>query len=43
MNVATISAMTLAARLEALIPDPVYTGKSMAGQDCPSHASHGMK
>ncbi len=89
MSAATMSAMTLAARLEALILDPVYTGKSMAGmaalarddvfhpgarvlfvhtgglpavfgygvngdrsiyahlrtagQDCPSHTSHGMK
>ena len=31
MNAATMSAMTMAARLEALILDPVYTGKSMAG------------
>jgi D-cysteine desulfhydrase/L-cysteate sulfo-lyase len=31
MNDATMSAMTMAARLEALILDPVYTGKSMAG------------
>lgn len=31
MNAATLSAMTMAARLEALILDPVYTGKSMAG------------
>ena len=89
MSAATMSAMTLAVRLEALILDPVYTGKSMAGmvalardgvfhpgarvlfvhtgglpaefgygvngdrsiyahlrtagQDCPSHTSHGMK
>ena len=31
MNAPSVSAMTLAARLEALILDPVYTGKSMAG------------
>ena len=31
MNAATLSAMIMAARLEALILDPVYTGKSMAG------------
>ncbi len=31
MNDATISAMIMAARLEALILDPVYTGKTMAG------------
>jgi D-cysteine desulfhydrase/L-cysteate sulfo-lyase len=31
MNDATISAMTMAARLEALMLDPVYTGKTMAG------------
>jgi D-cysteine desulfhydrase/L-cysteate sulfo-lyase len=31
MNAATLSAMTMAARLEALMLDPVYTGKTMAG------------
>jgi len=31
MNAATIEAMTMAARLEALILDPVYTAKTMAG------------
>jgi D-cysteine desulfhydrase family pyridoxal phosphate-dependent enzyme len=31
MNDATISAMAMAARLEALMLDPVYTGKAMAG------------
>ncbi|MDX2316536.1 MAG: cysteine desulfhydrase, partial [Gammaproteobacteria bacterium] len=31
MNDATISAMAMAARLEALMLDPVYTGKTMAG------------
>jgi D-cysteine desulfhydrase/L-cysteate sulfo-lyase len=31
MNAATMSAMAMAARLEALILDPVYTGKTMAG------------
>ncbi len=31
MNAATISAMAMAARLEALMLDPVYTGKVMAG------------
>lgn len=31
MNEATFSAMTMAARLEALILDPVYTAKAMAG------------
>jgi 1-aminocyclopropane-1-carboxylate deaminase len=28
---ATLSAMRLAARLEAMITDPIYEGKSMAG------------
>jgi len=31
MNDATMSAMAMAARLEALMLDPVYTGKTMAG------------
>ena len=31
MNAATMSAMAMAARLEALMLDPVYTGKTMAG------------
>jgi D-cysteine desulfhydrase/L-cysteate sulfo-lyase len=31
MNAATMEAMAMAARLEALILDPVYTGKTMAG------------
>lgn len=31
MNPATMSAMAMAARLEALMLDPVYTGKTMAG------------
>ena len=31
MNAATMSAMAMAARLEALMLDPVYTGKAMAG------------
>ncbi len=31
MNAATMSAMVMAARLEALMLDPVYTGKTMAG------------
>jgi D-cysteine desulfhydrase/L-cysteate sulfo-lyase len=31
MNPATLSAMSMAARLEALMLDPVYTGKTMAG------------
>ena len=31
MNEATVSAMAMGARLEALMLDPVYTGKSMAG------------
>jgi D-cysteine desulfhydrase family pyridoxal phosphate-dependent enzyme len=31
MNTATMSAMAMAARLEALMLDPVYTGKTMAG------------
>ncbi len=31
MNAATMSAMAMAARLEALMLDPVYTGKVMAG------------
>lgn len=31
MNSATMSAMAMAARLEALMLDPVYTGKTMAG------------
>jgi len=31
LNDATLSAMAMAARLEALILDPVYTGKAMAG------------
>ena len=31
VNAATVSAMAMAARLEALMLDPVYTGKTMAG------------
>jgi D-cysteine desulfhydrase family pyridoxal phosphate-dependent enzyme len=31
MNAATMAAMAMAARLEGLILDPVYTGKTMAG------------
>jgi D-cysteine desulfhydrase family pyridoxal phosphate-dependent enzyme len=31
LNAATVSAMAMAARLEALMLDPVYTGKAMAG------------
>jgi D-cysteine desulfhydrase family pyridoxal phosphate-dependent enzyme len=31
INAATLSAMTMAARTEALVLDPVYTGKAMAG------------
>jgi len=31
MNSSTLSAMAMAARLEALMLDPVYTGKAMAG------------
>jgi D-cysteine desulfhydrase/L-cysteate sulfo-lyase len=31
LNAATIAAMAMAARLEALMLDPVYTGKAMAG------------